>query len=430
MIRIALVCLCACGAGAQFPPAAAARVEDAAGKELAGGGVAGVSLAVARDGEVVFARGWGGAALEPRAPAGARTRYRIQSVSKLITAVAVLRLVEDGQLALAEPIAKWFPELPAGVTVAHLITHTSGLADFWRLDAYKQAPPARPVDVVPLLAAAPADFAPGARFDYANSNFLLLGLIVERVSGRALADVLHDVVFQPAGMIDSGLDCETVATRGYVVHDKQFAPAPPFVVPHGDGSASVCASAPDLARFGQALAAGRLLRPETVAAMLTPQKLADGRTIPFGLGVDLEPFDGRPAFGHLGGGEGFDARLTHFRDEGVTVVVLANTAGGATAHLRFYAGRAARGLPDNTGVPQALPADRRAFVGDWQFDEFILHVYEQEGAVWAKVTGTGEKLVYLGDGVFGGTEEPDLRLRFAGDRLVLDYYGSIMKAHR
>lgn len=431
MVRtLCVLSLCACGAAAQFPPAAAARVEDAAGKELAGGAVAGISLAVARDGEVVFARGWGLAALDPKTVAAARTRYRIQSVSKLITAVAVLKLVEDGQLALGDPVTRWFPELPAGVTVAHLLTHTSGLAEFWKLDAYKQAPPARPADVVPLIAAAPADFAPGTRFDYANSNFLVLGLIVERQSGRALADVLRDVVFQPAGMVDSGLDCEAIATRGYELRDKELVPPTPFVVPAGDGSASVCASAPDLARFAQALAAGRLLRPETVAAMLTPHKLADGRTIPFGLGADLEPFDGRPAFGHLGGGAGFDARLTHFRDEGLTVVVLSNTPGGATGHLRFYAARAARGLPTPSGVPQALPADRQGFVGDWRFDEFILQVYEHEGAVWAKITGAGERLVYLGDGVFGGTQEPELRLRFSGERLVLDYYGEVMKGHR
>jgi CubicO group peptidase (beta-lactamase class C family) len=320
------MCLCACGAAAQLAPASAARIDAAAAKEVANGTVAGVSVAVARGGDVVFARGWGLAALDPKTAAGPDTRYRIQSVTKLLTAVAVLRLVEDGRLALAEPVTKWFPGLPAAVTVRHLLTHTSGLADFWQLESYKRAPPARPADVVPLLVAAPPDFAPGAKFDYANTNFLLLGLIVERVSGRSLPEVLGEVVFRPAGMTASGFDCEAIATRGYVVKDKALAPAPPFVVPPGDGSASVCASAPDLARFAQALVAGRLLRPETVTAMLTPQKLADGKTIPFGLGADLEDFDGRPAFGHLGGGAGFHTRLTHFRDEGVTVVVFANNA--------------------------------------------------------------------------------------------------------
>ncbi len=427
-----VVWLCACGAAAPFSPIAATRIDDAAARELASGAVAGVSVAVGRGGDVVFARGWGVAALELDTPAGPRTRYRIQSVSKLITAVAVLKLVEEGRVALTDPITRWFPRLPAGVTVAHLLTHTSGLADFWKLDVYQRAPPERPRDVVSLVAAAQPSFAPGSRFAYAHTNFLLLGLVVERVTGRKLADVLRDVVFRPAGMTESGLDCGAIATRGYVIKDKGFALAPRLVVPPGEGSASICASAPDLARFAQALVGGRLLRPDTVAAMLTPQKLADGRTIPFGLGADLEPFDGRPVFGHPGAGAGFNARVTHFRDEGVTVVVLANTAGDAVSRLRFQAGRAARGVPDPGGEPRLLPAAlRTALVGDWQFEHFVLHVYDSEGALWARLTDpVGERLVYLGEGVFGGADQPNLRLVLAGNELTMDYYGVALKAHR
>ncbi|HKA88875.1 MAG TPA: serine hydrolase domain-containing protein [Haliangiales bacterium] len=429
---VVLLWLTACAAVPRLPAASAARIDAAAVKEVKDGAVAGVSVAVARGGEVTFAAGWGLASLDPPIPAGADTRYRIQSIAKLLTAVAALKLVEDGRLALADPVARWFPGLPAGVTVRHLLTHTSGLADFWKLEPYKRSPPERPVDVVPLVAAAPPNFAPGTRFDYANTNFLLLGLIVERVAGRPLADVLADAVFRPAGMTATGLDCDAISTRGYARTEGKLAPAPPFVVPAGDGSASVCASAPDLARFAQALVSGKLLRPDTVTAMLTPQALADGRTIPFGLGADLEPFDGRPAFGHLGGGAGFVARLTHFRDEGVTVVVLANTASGSVTRLRFYAGRAARGVLDPGGTPRPVPADRvAAFRGDWRFDGFVLTVYDKDGAMWARVNDpAGERLVYLGDDVFGGTEEPDIRLRFSGDELVLDYYGTPMTARR
>ena len=433
MLRASLaVCLCACGA-AQLAPADAARIDAAARKEVKDGNVAGVSVAVARAGRVVFAGGWGQAAVDRNVPAGADTRYRVQSVSKLVTAAATLKLVETGRIALADPVAQWLPGLPAGITVAHLLSHTSGLADFWKLDAYKRAPPAHPADVVPILAATPAEFAPGARFDYVNSNYLVLGLIVEKVSGRPLGDVLADVVFRPAGMTHSGLDCDAIGTAGYQIDGKPgaFKPAEPFYVPPGDGSAGVCATAPDLTRFAQALVDGRILAPDTVAVMLTPRRLADGTTIPFGLGADLEPFDGRPAFGGIGGGGGFNARLTHFRDEGVTVVVLANTPSGTVSRLRFYAGRAGRGVPNPGGTPQPLPADRAAYVGDWRFDGFVLHVYEKDGGVWARAGDPdGERLVYYGDGTFGGTEEPDFRLRFSGGELVMDYYGVPLRARR
>src|SRR5262249_53483582 len=209
---VVLLWLTACAAVPRLPAASAARIDAAAVKEVKDGAVAGVSVAVARGGEVTFAAGWGLASLDPPIPAGADTRYRIQSIAKLLTAVAALKLVEDGRLALADPVARWFPGLPAGVTVRPLLTPTSGLAAFWKLEPYKRSPPERPVDVVPLVAAAPPNFAPGTRFDYANTNFLLLGLIVERVAGRPLADVLADAVFRPAGMTATGLDCDAIST--------------------------------------------------------------------------------------------------------------------------------------------------------------------------------------------------------------------------
>ena len=430
-MRLLLPLLCACATVPKPPPIDAARIDAAAAKEIGDNPTAGVSVAIARGGEIVLARGYGVADVEAKTPAPADTRYPIMSVSKAITAVAVLKLVEEGRLSLEDPVGKWFPELPAGVTVYHLVTHTSGIRDFWMLDDYKEQSPARPAEVVPILAKTPVEFAPGEKFDYVNSNYLVLGLIVEKVSGRPLADVLAEVVFRPAGMTATSLDCKDGA-RGYRVEDKTFVAPNPFTVPPGDGSASVCSTAPDLARFGQALVVGKLLRPETVKRMLAPAHLGNGKEIEFGLGMELEQFDERPVATIEGGGSGFAARFNHFREEGITVAVLANTATNAVARLRFYAGRAARGVPLPVATPRPLPdAEREAFVGDYQFEGFVMHIYLKDGDVWARVNDpAGEKLVYIGDGIFGGTEEPDLRLELRGPKLTMRYYGVRLLAER
>src|SRR5262249_46193302 len=285
------------------------------------------------------------------------------------------------------------------VTVRQLMTHTSGLADHAKATDGDKWLGKRPADAIPTIAAGPMQFPPGSRFGYANANFLVLGLVVEKVTGRPLGDVLSEVVFRPAGMTAASLDCGHIA-RGYARKDKGFGPAQPFIVPDGDGSASVCSTAQDLARFEDAFVAGQLVRPETVKQMYTRQKLKDGTEIPFGLGMELVDFYGHRESFNIGGGSGFDTRASHFHDEDTSVAVGLTTAGGLASRLTFYTGRAILRLPPLVLAAKPLPAgEADAYIGDYKFDVpgFTLHVYKKGDDLWARVNDPdGERLTFLG----------------------------------
>ncbi|HEX8389393.1 MAG TPA: serine hydrolase domain-containing protein, partial [Sphingomonas sp.] len=271
---------------------AAAAIDAAAARTVAQGG-AGLVVAVARDGRPLFRRGYGRADLEHRAPVTPDTVFRLASITKQFTAAAVLRLVEQGRLRLEDPVAKHLPGFPGGerTTLRHLLTHTSGVPD------HSEDPSGVPTKAlaktgdemlawIARLAVRPA-FAPSEKWAYSNSNYVLLGLVVERAAGRPLAQVFVDELFRPAGLtrtaFDEPGDLVPNRARGYrktkagVVN----ADAIHWTMPGAAGG--LRSTADDLVRWSDALFGGRVLRPESLALMTEPGRLADGRTTRWGM---------------------------------------------------------------------------------------------------------------------------------------------------
>ena len=300
--------------------------------------IPGLSLAIVREGKIVYAKGYGMANLELSVPATEKTVYHIASVTKTFTAMATMMLFEEGKISLEEPISKYFSDLPEawrGVKIRHLLNHTSGIKSFSNNDKIpcrvgKSESEYGRADVLKEVACLPLEFSPGERWSYGDTGYHLLGMLIEKVSGKDYEQFLNERIFQPLEMRNTRLnsDDQLVTNRadGYNYSDGKFRNAgllPLFEF----ANAGLISTVLDMAKLDIAFTSEKLLRRATFEQMMTNAKLNNGEIVPsYGLGVGLTPFRGRRRVGHTGGGGlGFSTALTHFLNEKVTVVVLTNT---------------------------------------------------------------------------------------------------------
>src|SRR5438067_1712097 len=188
----------------QLPADLIDKIDKVATDALTRTGVPSASIAVVKDGQVVYVKAYGDARLEPKTPATAEMRYSIGSISKQFTAAAILLLQEQGKLSLDDKVGKFVPDLTRGneVTIRQLLSHTSGYQDYWPQD-YVMPMMLQPVTtqkIMDLWARKPLDFEPGTKWQYSNTNFVIAGLIVEKVSGQKLMEFLGEHIFHPLGM--------------------------------------------------------------------------------------------------------------------------------------------------------------------------------------------------------------------------------------
>lgn len=281
------------------------------------------AVLVAYQGHVLLSRGYGMANREQALPAAASTRFRLASVTKPLTALGVLRLVAQGQVQLDAPICTYFDPCPAAwqpLTVANLLHHTSGLPDYTDFPDYPNVEqlPATSEQVVARFRDMPLAFPPGAGYDYCNSNFVLLSLIIERVTGKHYADYMRDEIFAPLGMRDTGLDPGDFSplggTRGYAGGVLDI----PANVSNLYGAGNLYSTVEDLYKLAVALDAGTLLPADLTAQMTTP---GDGR---YGLGWMIEQRGPNRLIFHPGSISGVASWFGRYPDAGLTIIVLSN----------------------------------------------------------------------------------------------------------
>lgn len=306
--------------------------------------------------DVLFEHAAGLAHRGHRAPVTPDTRFQVASVTKMITATAALRLVERGTLSLTLPLTGFLPPeyRPAGLderhTLHHLLSHTSGLANYhddedetWAsfTSAWDRVPVYRargPKDILPLFAELPAVADPG-EFIYGDANFVLIGVLIEWVTGKKFAEVATEEVLVPAQMTDStfaqlDLEPENMATA-YMVNDDppEWWRSNIYSVPAGgmpDGGLNT--TAPDLVRFLDAVRSGTILKRETVSLMLTPHGLDGEGPEAYGYGMELVIEDEVVTIhGHGGADPGVSTMVSHYVQAGITVVVLCNHDRGSWA---------------------------------------------------------------------------------------------------
>lgn len=268
------------------------------------------------------------------------THFEIGSISKQFTAVAILQLKERGKLSLDDPLSKYLPQLhhAAAVTIRELLNQTSGIPDTFEgvnYMAINQVPPYTFEMLMSRVKDRPLDFVPGSQWEYSNTNYQILGRIVEIVSGQSWESYLRDKLFAPAAMVNSGFldDESTLADMavGYRVVGSNAVPAPRF---HGWENAAVAdggivSNAADVLHWDQALFGGKLISSSDLVEMTTPGTLADGSSTGYGYGIAIEHLHGETVMSHNGGMLGYSAYNAFYPKTRQAIVILENIAGAS-----------------------------------------------------------------------------------------------------
>ena len=348
--------LIACSAFAASAPDDIARMEQVAQEYVTPRQFMGTVL-VARGDKIVFSKAYGTANFEKKTPNTLNTKFRLGSVTKQFTAAAVLLLEERGKLKTSDLVKKYYPEAPAAwdkITLAHLLTHTSGIPNFTSFPDYAQfsKQPNTPIELVQRFRDKPLDFEPGAEMRYSNSGYVLLGFIIEKASGATYAKFVEENIFKPLGMKDSGYETATSPipnlARGYVLgpNGPTAANYLDMTVPLSAGG--LYSTAPDLLRWTQALFANKLLSAAALTKMITPAKND------YAFGVAIGNRAGMRVIEHGGSIDGFDTKLAYYPDDKLTVVTLSNINGPGANNIADQLGSVVH------GEAVVLPSERKA----------------------------------------------------------------------
>jgi D-alanyl-D-alanine carboxypeptidase len=318
---------------AQLPAATRARIDSIVTEEMTARGAPSVSIAVVKDGAIAYANAYGQARLDPPLAASPSMRYSIGSVSKQITATAVLLLAEQGKLSLDDKVGRFLPTLTRAndVTIRQILSMTSGYQDYWPQD-YVMPPMLQSTTAMAIVndwAKKPLDFEPGTRWQYSNTNYVIAGLIVEKVSGMPLVDFLRQHVFTPLHMESVMITDEGALGPSDPERYERFGLGPPRVAPkEGRGwmfaAGELAMTASDLARWDMSVIKQSILEPASYHAQQTSILLADGRATGYGLGVYTGSFNGHRMISHGGEVSGFSTQNSIFPDDRMAVVVYAN----------------------------------------------------------------------------------------------------------
>jgi CubicO group peptidase (beta-lactamase class C family) len=296
--------------------------------------IPGVSLAIVKNGELVYAKGYGFANLEHNIPVKPETIFQSGSVGKQFTATAVMMLVEEGKVNLDEKISKYLgivPEAWANITVRHLLTHTSGLTDYpsdfdFRRDYTEDELLKRAQAVTPA-------FKPGEKWQYSNLAYVTLGILIHKVSGKFYGDFLQERVFKPLGMTTTHIinEADIVLNRaaGYRIVQNQIKNqnwVSPSLNTTADGA--LYFSVLDVVKWDAALYGEKLLKKGSLDQMWTPVRLNNNKTYDYGFGWSIAQINEHRIIEHGGAWQGFTSYIARYVDDRITVIVLDNLAGG------------------------------------------------------------------------------------------------------
>ncbi len=337
LASLAIAAICACRATHDPESTVDAVILEAMTRDH----LVGVGVAIVVDDRITLARGYGVADQETHEPVTNDTRFRLASISKVLTAVAAMQLAEAGQLDLDQPVQTYvptFPQKPWPVTPRELLAHTSGIRHYRGREVLSSKHYTDLTTPLEIFEADPLLFEPGTQFAYSSYGYNLLGAVVEAAGHEPFAQRVRDHVLEVAGMTTAGVEDVTKHVPhaiGYVSDARgESKPAPLYDPSNKVPSGGFVATASDLAKLAIAMDQDRLVKPETKRAMESPQRVGD-RFTSFGLGFELGTYDGEPSVFHTGGQPGVSDVVFMVPAKHLAVVVLTNgTARDITAIAR------------------------------------------------------------------------------------------------
>jgi len=403
------------------------------------------SILIARRGRVLLSKGYGMANIEHRVANTPQTRFRLGSITKPFTAIAILQLQERGLLSVNDPIRKHLPDYPKvgdTITIHHLLTHTSGILSYTSLPDYREtmaipSPPRKSIDKVKHL---PLEFPPGARFKYNNSGYILLGLIIETVSGKSYEQYVAENVLRPAKMKNSGYDHNYTILRhrasGYERLRTGFLANARYIdmtTPHAAGA--LYSTVGDLYLFERALRGEALLKKRSLEKAFTPFKEN------YGYGWFIVRALRRKCIGHQGSINGFASFLMRFPDDDVCIIVLSNyyhapamQIAGGLAEVVF--GEKHRRTPRRVAV-KVDPALYDAYVGQYALPpNYTVTITKEKSRLFTRLTGQPKYELFAQSETRFFLKEVDAEVTFfknaagAVTHLVIRQYGMDMRADK
>ena len=343
---------------AQLSETTLQTIREIVRSSLEAAGTPAASVAIVKDGKVAFAEAFGNAKVGPNVPATPAMRFKIASNSKQLTATAILLLAEEKKLSLSDKVSRFFPDLTRAneITLRQLLSHTSGYSDYYPLDyvAPWMARDTTPAEIMTKWAKIPLDFAPGTRWQYSNTNYVIAGQIVEKASHQPLLTFLKSRILDKLGMT-SALDVTASNwspedPTGYLHYATgPVRPAPPEGNNWMWAAGELAMTASDLALWDISLINGTILKPASLRALTTEVQLSGGTGSRYALGLEVTNLtNGHRRWAHGGGASGFVSRNITYPDDRMAITVLTNCDAGPAATI-------AQKLEDLLLAPSADP---------------------------------------------------------------------------
>lgn len=382
------------------------------------------AVLVARGDDVLLNKGYGFADIEWDVPQSPKTKFRLGSITKQFTAASILLLEERGKLNVHDPVKKYMPDAPAAwdkITIFNLLTHTSGIPNFTSFPNYPSHEPfpQTPEQLVGWFKDKPLDFQPGERWNYSNSGYVLLGYLLEKISGEGYAQFVQENIFKPLGMEDSGYDSNSAVIKdrasGYVPGPRGFVNAGyiDMTIPFSAGA--LYSTTGDLLRWEQGLFGGKLLSLASFKEMTTPFKNN------YAFGLEVRTMNGHEVIEHNGGIEGFNTSMAYYPEDKLTVIVLANVNGGAPDEIAHDLAVLAHGgnvvLPSERKEVHVDPKILDGYVGTYQLaPTFSLTVTREGDHLFLQPTGQSKSVLFAQSDKEYFLKTVDAQITFVTDR--------------
>ena len=407
---------------------------DAIGQRYVDGGkVLGLSIAVLRENDTLYAGGFGFTDTARTRAVNNNTNFLLASISKLVGTAMVMKLAEEGKLSLEQSLYELLPDYPdveqaKKLKLRHLVSHTSGLPEYASvvdsIYVKTRIPPTKE-QIYQILTENPPMFEPGEHYSYNNSGFYLMGLIIEHVTGRSFQSEMDRIINAPTGLhfklIGEAVH-EPEMSPLYELHGNRMVPEPHWTWIKGDGGMTTTAL--ELANFPLMWSDGAIISDSSYQQMITPTPLNDGLETGYGLGVFTGIFEGHPVLGHSGGHKTLKSKMMFFPDQRLSIVVMVNTDNTPANANRIFGEVALAALdlkiPDYSAVNEVIPEPNR-YEGSYQEEAVKEHntveiTYNTEDShLYYGFAGSGgrpEKMHHLGDGEFWVEDWPLDRIYF------------------
>nr|WP_314858981.1 serine hydrolase [uncultured Undibacterium sp.] len=351
----------------------------------------GATVIVVKDGKTLLRKAYGIANMASKEALQADHVMRLGSITKQFTSVAILQLVEEGKIALNDPVTKFFPDYPIsgkGITVEHLLTHTSGIPSYTGKPNFV-AGAGKDISVQEMVDSFKNDaleFEPGTAYKYNNSGYFLLGAIIEKVSGEPYAKFVEKRLFTPLGMTNTAYEgyerSKQVRAAGYSQRTGEFEPSMKISMTQPYAAGSLTSTVDDLAKWDAAVSAGKLLKAEHWKRAFTSYKLKNGQDTNYGYGWGIGQFESQTMISHGGGIPGFSTFALSLPKDKVYVAVLTNADGGLAqpemVAMRLAASAIGKPIPEF----KAVAVDGKTldqYVGVYRIDENNRRIVMREG---------------------------------------------------